>query len=206
MVEKFVIHLGIHKTATTSTQRFLDNNRHLLKSAGAAFIPLKQMRENVTPLIRTMTKAGRASLAKLIAKTEQPVILWSDETILGWTHDIKAGTLYRYGELRAAQFCTEYPDVRFEFVLALRSPSAYLASMYCEFIKHSPFEGFESYVDTFDYKRFSFRNIFDWLYDLPENASTTIIPFEKKYGGGPERVVETLIEAACDGPPSSAAN
>lgn len=202
MARSFVIHLGIHKTATTSLQQFFAGNQKQLRSVGVEFTPLNHMRNNVTPLIRSMTKHERTYLAQIVDSTTSPTIFWSDETILGWTHDVKAGALYPYARSRAHRLCDEYPNADFQFVLTLRSPSRYLASMYCEYIKHNPFESFDEYVSGFDIEAFSYKDLFFWLYELPQNATTIVIPFEEKYGGGVDKVAQEVIRLSCEHSPN----
>lgn len=53
MHRKVVLHLGIHKTATTALQEFLERESRSLRDNGAVYIPLAEMREEISPLIRS---------------------------------------------------------------------------------------------------------------------------------------------------------
>lgn len=197
MPKKIVVHLGVHKTATTSQQGLLKKNRKALAKAGVSYTPLAEMREFVTPLIRSMKRTERTYLGQIVRTNKKPVILWSDETILGWTKDIKSDALYEFAFPRATRLCEQFPKKQFHFVLTLRTPSAYLSSMYREFIKHAPYETFSSYCEAFDVENFSFKELFSWVYKLPSNAKVTIIPYEKAFGGGPEVVIDHILDLSC---------
>ena len=96
------------------------------------------MRSDLTPLIARRAKPDRAALGRFVDKVRQPVLLLSDENILGSPGDILGGALYPYAENRMRRFCDQFADRRIRLFLTLREPAAFLASMYCEYLRHNP--------------------------------------------------------------------
>ena len=125
------------------------------------------------------------------------MLLLSDENILGLAGDILGGVLYPYAENRIRRFCDQFSDRRIRLFLTLRAPAPFLASMYCEYLRHNPWRPFADYVRDFDIDGFSFAQIFDWLVALPCHVSVTVTPFEAAHGGGVRVIAERLLEAAC---------
>ena len=69
--------------------------------------------------------------------------------------------------------------------------------MYCEYLRHNPYLGFDDYVGSFDVAGFSYARLFGWLGALPRNARVTVLPFEAELGGGVGRIAEAVVTAAC---------
>ena len=197
MEKKIVLHLGIHKTATTSLQEFLENNRSALRKHGASFMPLDEMRANVSPLIRSHNKTDRETLSKLITRSGAQVDIFSDENLMGLTSDIRVGTLYPHADGRVTRFCEQFKDLPVEVVITLRSPAKFILSSYSEYIRHHPFEDFDSYISNYPLEDFSIANELSWVWDLPENARVTILPFEVENGGGVSFITNKILELAC---------
>lgn len=96
MHRKVVLHLGIHKTATTALQEFLERESRSLRDNGAVYIPLAEMREEISPLIRSNQPLHREFLIKMAERMGAASIILSDENIAGLTSDICSGVLYPY--------------------------------------------------------------------------------------------------------------
>ena len=54
------------------------------------------------------------------------------------------------------RFCDQFADRRIQLFLTLREPAAFIASMYCEYLRHNPYLPFEDYVRGFDLAGFSY--------------------------------------------------
>ena len=59
MAKKIILHLGLHKTATTSLQEFLANHNAALLRQSVHYIPLQRMRTDVTHLIAATDRFRR---------------------------------------------------------------------------------------------------------------------------------------------------
>lgn len=197
MPETLILHLGLHKTATTALQDFLAGEQKALLGHGVLYPRLARMRSDLTPLIASASKPDRAALARFVDKARQPVLLLSDENILGSPGDILGGALYPWAENRVRRFCEQFAGRRIRIFLTLREPGPFLASMYCEYLRHNPYLGFEDYARGLDLEGFSYAAVFDWLGALPRHVSVTVTPFESARGGGVRVITERLLAAAC---------
>ncbi|CAN5691284.1 hypothetical protein BH23PSE1_BH23PSE1_01610 [soil metagenome] len=197
MPETFVLHLGLHKTATTALQDFLAGQGKALAAAGVRYVPLARMRSDVSPLMTSLEDGKRARLALFLADIRKPAVLFSDENILGSPGDLMQGALYPFARNRIATFCAENPGARIVLFLTLRAPSAFLASLYCEYLRHNPFLRFADYVAGYAVEDMSYRDAFGWLSELPGHVSVRIVPFEAERGGGVQAIARGLVAAAC---------
>lgn len=198
MTDRLVIHIGTHKTATTSLQSFLGQRQKALLQCGVRYIPLKQMRSDVTPLICNLSGSSRRALAGLIDAMPQRTLLLSDENILGGSGDIPSGALYIYARNRIEMLCEEQSNRTVDIVLAIRSPGSFITSMYSEHIRHSTFIDFDDYISVFDVGSLSYARTFSWIFDLPEHVRVHVLPFEPALGGGVHRIAHTVLRLACE--------
>lgn len=197
MHRKVVLHLGIHKTATTALQEFLERESRSLRDNGAVYIPLAEMREEISPLIRSNQPLHREFLIKMAERMGAASIILSDENIAGLTSDICSGVLYPYAGGRVTRLCKDFADWSVDIVLTVRSPKSYILSSYSEYLRHHDFCRFEDYIRDFDMKNFSYTSVFSWASDLPANARVTILPFEAANGGGLGHVAKRILTLAC---------
>jgi hypothetical protein len=197
MTETLILHLGLHKTATTALQDFLASESRALLARGAACPRLARMRSDVTPLLVSATRGDRAALGRFVEKNRQRVLLLSDENILGAPGDILGGALYPYAENRIRRVVEQFPGLRVRLFLTLRSPAGFLASLYCEYLRHNAWRSFAEYVAGYDLAGFSYAETFGWLAELPGNVAVTVTPFEATKGGGIPVITGRLLEAAC---------
>lgn len=192
-----ILHLGLHKTATTALQDFLAAEARALLARGVFCPKLARMRSDVTPLVISAAKPDRAALGRFVDRVRQPVLLLSDENMLGAPGDLVGGGLYPYAENRIRRVSDQFADRRIRLFLTLRAPAAFLASMYCEYLRHNPWIGFAEYVAGIDVPGFSYAETFDWLFALPRHVTVTVTPFEAARGGGIPVIAGRLLDAAC---------
>lgn len=197
MPRRHVLHLGLHKTATTALQEFLAGQNKALMAAGVRYLPLGRMRSDVTPLMTSLGTPQREQLRNLLEDIRKPAVLLSDENILGAPGDLMQGALYPYGRNRVETFCRERPEAGITLILVLREPHAFLVSMYCEYLRHNAFVSFGDYLSGFEVEDFSYARVFAWLTRLPKNVRVRLLPFEPARGGGVQTIARTVVEAAC---------
>lgn len=197
MAKKIIIHLGLHKTATTSLQEFLQANTGKFLQRGVRYIPLQRMRTDVTPLFWAVDKGRRTKLAEFLDAIEQETVLLSDENIIGVPGELSQGGLYIYASNRIRTFCEDMKDSRITLFLTLREPHLFLTSMYSEYLRHNDFVTFEQFLAGFDIPGFSFGKAFAWLRKLPSNTRVRVLPFEAGEGGGVIRIAKDIIDEAC---------
>jgi hypothetical protein len=201
MAKNIIIHLGLHKTATTSLQEFLQANVAKFLQRGVRYIPLQRMRTDITPLFWAVDKGRRAKLTSLLETFDQETILLSDENLIGVPGELAQGGLYPYAANRVRTFCEDMKETRITLFLTLREPHLFLTSMYSEYLRHNDFVTFEQFLAGFDISGFSYQKTFGWLKNMPSNTRVRIIPFETGEGGGVIRIAKEIVDEAC-GPES----
>lgn len=199
MANHIILHLGIHKTATTSLQDFLTAQTGKLLQRGARYVPLQRMRTDVTPLLWAVDRGRRARLVSFIDEVSQETVVFSDENIIGVPGELTTGDLYPYARNRIESFCEEMAGRRVTLFLTLREPHLFLISMYSEFLRHNEFVTFDQFLENFDIPAFSYRKAFRWLLGLPAHVTVRVIPFEKDAGGGVLHIAGEIVNAACGG-------
>lgn len=201
MPKNLILHIGLHKTATTSLQDFLQANTGKLLQRGVRYIPLQRMRTDVTPLFCSADKARRGKLAEFIGSVEKETLLLSDENLIGTPGEFVQGGIYSYAANRMTTFCEDMKDYRITIFLTLREPYPFIASMYSEYLRHNEYITFERFIAGLNFPDFSYRKIFGWMQKLPSNTRVRAIPFEKEEDGGVVRITGDIIAEAC-GPDS----
>ena len=198
-MNSIVLHIGIHKTATTSMQEFFLEHQHTLAKNQVRYIPLKQMREHLTPLINhaVTDSTARQQLSEELNAQQDKTLLLSDENIIGTPGEITRHQLYMYAEARVTNLIQAVSPRQVHLFLTLREPSEFLVSLYSEFLRHRPFLPFKKYVGSVDLGSFSFARTLGWVRSLPTNATLHVLPFEPSLGGGLERVTSMILNAAC---------
>ncbi len=197
MAKNIIIHLGLHKTATTSLQEFLQANVAKFLQRGVRYIPLQRMRTDITPLFWAVDRGRRTKLTSFLEDIEQETVLLSDENLIGVPGELTQGGLYPYARNRVQTFCEDMKDARITLFLTLREPHLFLISMYSEYLRHNEYLGFEQFLAGFDIPGFSYLKSFGWLRNLPPNTRVRVIPFETGIGGGVIRIAREIVDAAC---------
>ncbi len=199
MMTPILLHIGVHKTATTTMQQFFRTQSDILSAHRVEYIPLERMRKHFTPLIvrAALEKEARAALSlALIERTETTLIL-SDENVSGLAREVLQNQLYHHAEARVRAVIEAATPRPVELFLTIRDPADFLVSLYCEYLRHNPFITFERYTRVIDIEAFSFAETFGWIHALPPEVKVHVLPFERELGGGLERVTTAILRAAC---------
>lgn len=173
-----ILHIGAHKTATTYLQKKLALNQTVLEKHNILYLPLDELRKNVTGGLHDRSKLNEETLSAIRQAVRTRTVILSDENIAGMPGDlVRSGTFYPSIGERARQVCDiiniNGPDVYF----ALREYSAFLVSMYCEYLRHNDFMPFEDYHALYRKSGFSWRKVIaDILAALP-GARLTVWDF-----------------------------
>ncbi|MCV3764388.1 hypothetical protein [Rhizobium sp. TRM95796] len=155
-----VLHLGAHKTATTYIQRKFAQNRGILKRHDLHFYKLEQLRKSFTPLVYGNKKENTAFISQMAETAAAGDVLISEENILGMAGElVKKGNFYpdiaSRLKLVVENLNVEAPDI----YLSLREYSAFVVSMYCEYLRHQKFIEFETFMDTFRKSGFNWTQV-----------------------------------------------
>jgi len=138
---QIVLHLGAHRTATTSLQRLLGDNPAALRQAGLAYWGPTRLRaglfdglygaETVLPPRRAGRPARRAALqAEMAAQGGTTRLLVSDEDMLGTMRLLtQAQRLYPGAGARVARFAEGFAAHEVTLGLSIRCYDAFWASV-----------------------------------------------------------------------------
>ncbi len=149
------VHLGAHKTASTYVQEALDLNRDKSAAAGLAYWP----RDSFRPLVATATKRLRDLKRSRKSRFLDPFsprhsdaikgyrrlldldcdVTISEENLLGGSAECFRGQIYPSAPLILSDFAAALPDRPVEILIALRSYSSFVSSLYTEALKHGAY-------------------------------------------------------------------
>jgi hypothetical protein len=145
-VDRWHIHLGAHKTATTHLQETLAAIRPVLLEKGIDYIPLDAMRPVTNRLLRRSARIkqvfGRLSpeLGRVIDGLRQGPdhVILSEENLLGRLEDCFA--LPPYGGLgwRLAALAGMLGETETRVFLTIRRMDEFLPSAYAQALRHNP--------------------------------------------------------------------
>lgn len=174
-MEKVVLHLGVHKTATTYIQSRFYNSRDELKKKGIGYLGLKKTRENITSKLK---KGMSFSEDVKVFFASNNKVLISDENILGGTVKPKGAVIYDKASERLEYLVKALNCKNIDVHLTIRDPEKYLVSRYCEYLRHYKFMPIHEYFDQI------FLRDFSWLPLIREIERTTktsvnVTTFEK---------------------------
>lgn len=138
---QIVLHLGAHRTATTSLQRMLGQSHVGLQDAGLAYWGPKRLRAGLfdglygagpaLPPRRTGRAAGRIALQlDMAAQAGVRVLVVSEENMLGTMRDIaQTQRLYPDAGARVARFAAGFAGQEVTLGLSIRCYDAFWASV-----------------------------------------------------------------------------
>jgi hypothetical protein len=141
-----VVHIGTHKTGSTSFQAVLTQQAHLLEEWGTYYPKAGRVRYGQHNLAWQLGPAGRykadlGSLDDLLSElraVRPPSMILSSEDF---------GCLYRQrGGLRDLRRCIIAAGYSPRIVVSLRSPASYLPSLYAQLMKKDPSLSLQSVV------------------------------------------------------------
>lgn len=168
---RLVIHVGVHKTATTNLQNRFELNREVLEQAGVIYPSIFELRKHFTYLPDTNDFKGNAFIDQLIeARRAGKTVLVSDENLIGSVADTihYPRPYYNAGHkiaLHSERLDCKNPDV----FLCIRDYATYAVSLYCEYLRHHPYLSFEIFYQSFVATQFSWVQLVeDILRSVPE--------------------------------------
>lgn len=141
---KLHLHLGAHKTATTHFQNVLETNRSFYPK-DTNYVSMQSMRNHlVWGKNNTLVWHRSGNYLKSLLNTHHSVLIISEENISGETKDIFThSSLYEKLEPRLTsllEFISQFEEIEIWF--SIRSMDSFLPSIYCESLKHFPYNRF----------------------------------------------------------------
>ncbi|SHL52818.1 hypothetical protein SAMN05192556_1221, partial [Halomonas caseinilytica] len=173
-MKKLILHLGVHKTATTYVQSRIYNSKDSLSEAGVGCFSLDETRSSFTSQIKKNMSLSRETKKFLDA---HDTILLSDENILGGTDKPTSQLVYPKGPTRLQFLLDALSPESLEAHITIRDPESYLVSRYCEYLRHYPFLDVCQYFDEFFVKEFSWLPLVEALEDVA-GKKITVTAFE----------------------------
>ncbi|MDG1531812.1 MAG: hypothetical protein P8Q99_10715 [Paracoccaceae bacterium] len=150
-----VIHAGVHKTASTYSQKILKRNQGYLEKIGVRYVHHRKTRKEYTIPVQLngyanlglnfktkvtdgeMKKASRKFFKSIGAKKGERIVI-SDENVAGHCgHCVKSGVLYNRRSTLIPGFAKymKYPVKEVHF--AVRNYADFFASSYVEFLRNA---------------------------------------------------------------------
>ncbi|HZZ90017.1 MAG TPA: hypothetical protein VFE13_16940 [Caulobacteraceae bacterium] len=182
---KLNLHVGVHKTATTYIQRILKNGRPTLTESGIGYMPLAQFRKVISSRLkkidpdqfRVESKIGGFFHNQRPSSMERAII--SDENLVGsCTALMSHGTPFAKAKQRLTAFRRLFPDAEITLFCSIRSYDAFLASAYCEALRHGTFVTFSEFIDRVDLNRMRWPNAIEKFNRLLEPTRTVLWRYE----------------------------
>lgn len=180
---KVLVHLGVHKTATTYIQSRLQNSINLLEKSGVIYVPLAEVRENITERLKQGRKPSTAFLNRHTTSNKR--LLISDENILGSLLPPTSLKLYNNPGERVALLVDWLKGNEIELCLTVRKPSSYLISRYIEYLRHGDYIDFKEYYRKINFNQFSWNYLINDIKN-ETGLSVTVQKFEEIFAANNE--------------------
>ena len=173
MASRLCLHIGLHKTATTAIQDFLESQQVQLEGRGVRYISRAQWRSENRP--------GPAKrLANQVKTGASETLLLSEENLIGTPREFAEGGVYPESRKRLYALLSQVGNIPVDIIIVFRDPCRFLVSIYCEYVRNNHFMPFAEFIARHDVERFSWRRVFSWLYETPSNVRVHGLPFEQE--------------------------
>lgn len=177
---RIILHLGVHKTATTYLQSVLDANREQLRAAGAVYLPLNEVRTSITPRLRRPLMGLKSSVERILeTQRDSDRLIISDENIIGMAREaVQHKAFYPDFRLRVSRLLKALSAHPTELFVATRSYERFISSMYTEYIRNSPFRTVDEFLEGVAIDDLNWHKIIGDLCDLVGPRNVTMWRFE----------------------------
>lgn len=162
-INEVILHLGVHKTATTHFQSRLNNSKEELANRNVGYLSLNETRQLITSRINN---AAIDPKQLEFSFDRKKIIIISDENLIGGTEKIRDKLIYPDVENRLKYLVDVLPAQISAVHITIRDPEAYLISRYCEYLRHYSFLSAFEYFDSFDIRSFSWLPLVNKIKDI----------------------------------------
>ncbi len=201
---KVVLHIGAHRTATTSFQYYLSENHARLRARGICATGPGQTRDGWLTGIVPVPKAGPAQAQLDHARTRLAMhmsqlkredlthLVISDENVAGAARrNLRMGGLYRDLGERMARFHMAFDGALDRVVLSIRSQESLWASAMAYSVARGHSLPEAGFLEALSRAQRSWRDVvLDLACALP-GVEIQVMPYEI-FGGLPERLLEHM--------------
>ena len=154
---QIVLHIGVHKTASTYLQAVLEASRNRLRAEGIGYVTLEEMRSGITARVRRPGLFGSRlkSIARRLVKQHAGCrrLIISDENLSGGSRELIKGTFCSAAGERTSGFAEALGIHDVSIMVATRSYDSFVSSCYCEHLRHFSFVTPAAYVAAIDIHR-----------------------------------------------------
>ena len=186
------LHIGVHKTGTTTIQDCLRANRYRLRRYSINFdgfgYGVGKRLMNEAPLDRTAREHLASELRERLARRPERTVIFSAETMCGDPYSAYSNIDEVCADLRAV---LDGFDVR--IVGVIRRQDHFIESLYQQYIKGGRSATFAEFRETCDVRRFCWSRLLQVFEDQFGRENMHVHLFESLFAEG-RTVVERLFE------------
>ena len=176
-MSKLVLHLGLHKTATTFLQNELNNIKGTLESCGVGYLPLDNTRKHITSKLGSLFSDFKS--VNSLFKEDLGCVIISDENIIGGTEKPKINLFYPDAINRIKKVISLFPKHEVEVYITLRDFRTFTISMYSEYLRHYKYVSYENYMESLDIKELSWFPLIESIVSLEGVSKVYILNFDE---------------------------
>lgn len=185
-----IVHIGAHRTGTTSIQTALYENEDQLYENGITAITAVGAREILfDPLLKYTENTGdkKQELAEHLhvvadeiaeVSASSSTVIYSEENLLGDMDVIFDGEKFGHLATQNLTALSEFIGDDFEIVMAIREYASYFNSIYTYRFGKTLFEPFEHYKGILLNSKFGWNDLVQDIGKILPNTKITIMPFE----------------------------
>lgn len=160
---QIILHLGVHKTASTYLQAVLEASRDRLRAEGIGYVTLEEMRGGLTARVRKPGLLGTrltAALRPLLKRHDgSRRLILSDENLSGGSRELIDRSFYSAAGERAARLAKALGSDDVRIMIATRSYDSFVSACYCEHLRHFPFLTPAEYAAAVDIDRANWSTV-----------------------------------------------
>ncbi len=194
MTNRYHVHIGVHKTATTHLQRILRNNRNgALKDRFSVHLP-EDLRPKLLALFESISSAQnddarrgyeldlknmfatRVHAGQQKQMDSSSITIIFDENICG-TVSILQEHLYPRLERNLALLSKALSTEPSTYFLGIREYSSFFTSMYHEYIRSKRHVSFDDYIGAFNYADFSWTAFVKRMLDSLDSSVEKVVVY-----------------------------
>lgn len=182
---QIMLHVGVHKTATTHMQASLRLSRARLNAAGVSYWDLKTLRAGGSDVADHLQLAeGRLASGVKQMLDGHDRLLISEENMLRLPYKMGEGPnpiLYERGHQLIAQMGQGAPEQQVDVALSLRDYAGYFRSLYTQTLMGGYFPSFKRFITRSSYDVCTWVHLVDRIHALP-NVLRIIVWRYEAYG------------------------
>ncbi|WP_193089787.1 hypothetical protein [Advenella sp. FME57] len=171
MKPEIILHLGVHKTATTHIQSRLLNSQEKLSKERIQYIKLEDLRKSLTHKLSTNAQE-EVLLEGLLPYMLCDKLVISDENIIGGTNKPDSNKIYSKAIPRLGKLVAALNGYKIITHITLRDYVDYFISRYCESLRHFKYCDFDDYYEMVEFDKVSW---IDLLHDIRSVGCENIV-------------------------------